>query len=187
MVESDPEPTLLNPYFNKVHLDISIKSLKWASLDFNIYQYCHQVVSAVVFHVINDNSTKNFIEVSLLLSDDEALQDLNKEYRNKDKPTNVLSFPFLKNTKDEIINIIKSQPVTFLGDIAISYERVVEESLQQEKKLTDYFAHILIHGILHLFQYNHIVDEEMKIMEAMEAKIMQFFAQTPLSTFKSKP
>ena len=180
MTESDPEPTLFNHYFDKVHLDISIKSLKWASLDFNIHQYCQQVVSTVICHVINNNSAKNFIEVSLLLSDDKVLQNLNKEYRNKDKPTNVLSFPFLKNTKDEIINIIKSQPTTFLGDIAISYERVIEESLQQEKKLTDYFAYILIHGTLHLLQYNHMIDEEMKIMEAMEVKIMTFLKQNPL-------
>lgn len=173
MLESDSEPTTLRHYFSNLHLDISVEYLEWRSLDFNIHKYCQQVVSRTVYYVIGNRNINNFIEVSLLLSDSQVMRNLNKEYRNKDKPTNVLSFPFLKNTKDNIISIIKSQDITFLGDIAISYENVIEESLEQEKKFMEYFAYLLIHGTLHLFQYDHMLDKEAKIMEGMELKIMK--------------
>jgi probable rRNA maturation factor len=62
----------------------------------------------------------------------------------------------------------------FLGDIAISYERVMQESLDQEKKFTEHFAHILIHGVLHLFGYDHITEEDADIMEEMEIRVMKF-------------
>ena len=177
MSDIEPEPTLLKPYLNQVSLDISIKSAKWASLGFNIHQYCQQIVNAVISHTIGDNNRiRSFIEISLLLADNKTLQNLNKKYKNKDKPTNVLSFPFLQNPKNEILYTMKSQNYTFLGDIAISYERVMEESLQQEKKFMEYFAYILIHGMLHLFKYDHITDEETEIMEKMEAEIIKLLS-----------
>jgi probable rRNA maturation factor len=60
----------------------------------------------------------------------------------------------------------------FLGDIAISFERIMSESMEQEKTFEEYFSHILIHGLLHLFGYDHILDEEAEIMEKLEIKIM---------------
>lgn len=174
MAELDSAPTSSRPYLGKVVLDISIKSSGWTSLGVNIHQHCQKIAEAVISHVTGDDNIRNFIEVSLLLADDKSLYNLNKEYRNKNKPTNVLSFPFLKNSKNEVLNMVKSKSCTFLGDIAISYARIMEESLQQEKRFIEYFTYILIHGILHLFKYDHIIDEEAEIMEKMEIKIMKF-------------
>jgi probable rRNA maturation factor len=170
MKKSEPD-AILGVYSKTVGLDISIKCTYWTSLDFNTNQYCQKVIETVIQHVLGNKC--KFVEVSLLLADDKTLRGLNKEYRNKDKPTNVLSFPFFKLGLDDIIGAVKSSPQLFLGDIAISYERVESESLQQMKMFVEHFTHILIHGTLHLFGYNHIEDDEAEIMEALEIKIMR--------------
>jgi probable rRNA maturation factor len=172
MIQSEPEP-ISETYQKLVSLDISIKSSSWTSLEFNIHQYCQKIVDAVLLYVVNQDDSGLSVEVSLLLSDDNNLQHLNMEYRNKDEPTNVLSFPFSEASRDEIMNMVKSKKHLFLGDIAISYERVMKESLQQEKRFIEHFSHILIHGVLHLFKYDHITEEDAELMEDMEGKVMR--------------
>jgi len=102
------------------------------------------------------------VEVSILLADDATVQDLNKNWRGKDKPTNVLSFP------------AAPQPVppgcpTPLGDVVLAYETMVRESAEQGKPLQNHLAHLLVHGILHLAGQDHERgDTEAEAMEALE-------------------
>ena len=72
----------------------SIKSLNWNSVNFNINQYCQKVLQKVLLMTLGHVCRSSVVEVSLLLTDDNDLQHLNKKFRNKDKTTNVLSFPF---------------------------------------------------------------------------------------------
>lgn len=153
-------------------INIYIKSSNWTSVDFNVHEHCKKIMEAVVSNVLGKGYENKSIEVSLLLADDEKLHNLNKEFRNKDYTTNVLSFTFYKIQKNNIKNVLNLNSYLFLGDIAISFERVMNESLEQEKTFIEYFSHILIHGLLHLFGYDHISDEEAKIMEKLEIKIM---------------
>ena len=173
MIESEPEP-ISETCQKLVSLDISIKSSSWTCLEFNIHECCQKIIEAVFLYVLDEDRYGASVEVSLLLSDDQNLQHLNMEYRNKDEPTNVLSFPFSESSRDDIIGAVKSKKHLFLGDIAISYERVMKESLQQEKRFIEHFSHILIHGVLHLFKYDHITEEDAELMEAMEDKVMRF-------------
>lgn len=99
-------------------------------------------------------------EVSLLLTDDQEMQRLNAQFRNKDKPTDVLSFP------------ADAMDAPFLGDIAIGYETSAGDARTSGKNLTDHLSHLIIHGSLHLFGYDHIEDQEAEEMETMERRAL---------------
>lgn len=90
-------------------------------------------------------------------------QHLNKTYRKKNKPTNVLSFPF-ENITNETTN--------FLGDIVICAPLLAAEASAQEKPWRAHWAHIVIHGVLHLLGYDHIKKTEARRMEALEIRIL---------------
>lgn len=99
--------------------------------------------------------------LSVLLSHDRRIRKLNRDFRGKDYPTNVLSFP-----SDEDDN-------TYLGDIAIAYETLQRECAEQEKPFDDHFRHLLLHGILHLLGYDHETDEDAEEMENLEINILE--------------
>ncbi|MBT0728431.1 rRNA maturation RNase YbeY [Rosenbergiella australiborealis] len=103
-------------------------------------------------------------EVTIRLVDEAESQDLNHTWRGKDKPTNVLSFPF------EAPPGIEDFPL--LGDLIICRQVVEQEAQEQQKSLEAHWAHMVIHGSLHLLGYDHIVDEEADEMEALETEIM---------------
>jgi probable rRNA maturation factor len=100
-------------------------------------------------------------EVSVTFCDDAEIQELNAEWRGKDKPTNVLSFP----TPGPLL----ARPL--LGDIVIAYETVAREAAEQEKTLREHTAHMVIHGFLHLIGYDHETAAEAEDMESLERRI----------------
>ena len=102
-------------------------------------------------------------EVSISLVDTDTIQELNKSYRDKDKPTNVLSFPF---------EAPPGVQLNLLGDLIICQQVVENEARCQQKTLTAHWAHMVIHGTLHLLGYDHILDDEAEIMESLETEIM---------------
>ncbi len=104
-------------------------------------------------------------ELSLVLASDKTLQSLNKQWRGKDKPTNVLSFP-----SEEIA--IGETAGTILGDIIVSLETTKREAALENKEFNDHLSHLVIHGFLHLFGYDHETDEEAFQMESLEIKIL---------------
>ena len=93
-------------------------------------------------------------ELSILFTDDAAIQRLNAQYRGKDKPTNVLSFPQA------------SGPL--LGDIVLAWETVSREAALAEKLLRAHMAHLIVHGFLHLIGFDHEAEEDAEEMEALE-------------------
>jgi probable rRNA maturation factor len=99
-------------------------------------------------------------EVVVLLTDDEAVRDLNTRFRGKDQPTNVLSFPAPDN------------PQGTLGDIALAYETCAREAAEQGKTLAAHLQHLVAHGVLHLVGYEHDVDADAEIMEALERRVL---------------
>lgn len=102
-------------------------------------------------------------EVSIRVVDNDESRTLNREYRHQDKPTNVLSFPA---ELDAIIGL------PLLGDLVICAPVVEDEAQQQQKTLTAHWAHMVIHGILHLIGYDHIDDSDAEVMEALETQIL---------------
>jgi probable rRNA maturation factor len=110
-------------------------------------------------------------EAAITICDQQQSQQLNSNYRNKKKPTNVLSF----SSEAEAIN-----GVTHLGDIVICASIVETEAKQQGKTLQAHWAHLVVHGMLHLQGYNHVDDTDASIMEGLEIKILgQFNFENP--------
>ncbi|WP_217520704.1 rRNA maturation RNase YbeY [Vibrio metschnikovii] len=103
-------------------------------------------------------------EVTIRIVDQSESHQLNLNYRGKDKPTNVLSFPFEAPAEIEL---------DLLGDLVICRQVVEQEALEQEKPLMAHWAHMVVHGTLHLLGYDHIDDQEADEMEALETEIMQ--------------
>lgn len=101
--------------------------------------------------------------VSLLLGDDVSIGELNKQFRGKNGPTNVLSFP---PAVGEV-----SEP-GFLGDIALAAETIVEEANFQGKRFENHAAHLVVHGFLHLVGYDHEKPADAEVMEARERVIL---------------
>ena len=101
--------------------------------------------------------------VNLKIIDNFEMQELNKEFRNKDKTTNVLSFTNNDLSKEITKNI---------GDIAISYEFVSDEAKENGKSFSDHIIHMLVHGIYHILGYDHEDDASAEIMESKEIKIL---------------
>jgi len=102
-------------------------------------------------------------ELTLRLVDADEIQTLNKTYRKQDKPTNVLAFP--ANLPDEIL-----LECPLLGDVIICPTVLEEESLALETPLIHHWAHIVIHGVLHLLGYDHIQDHDAEIMQTLEVE-----------------
>lgn len=107
-------------------------------------------------------------ELSIRLVDVEESQSLNLEYRGKDKPTNVLSFPF--EMPPELVGL--EDMGDLIGDLVICASVVEEEAVQQNKAPLHHWAHMVVHGCLHLLGYDHINDEEAQIMEDLEREIL---------------
>lgn len=102
-------------------------------------------------------------ELTLRLVDLSESQKLNFDYRDKNKPTNVLSFPFEAPEHIEM---------SFLGDLVVCASVVEREANEQQKQYHDHWAHLCIHGLLHLLGYDHIQDEEAQEMEGIETAIL---------------
>ncbi len=109
------------------------------------------------------------LEISITLTNDDAIRILNRDYRGKDKPTNVLSFPQI-DWDNEGFEI---EPFVMLGDIVISIETIIRESEEQDKRLQDHFMHMLVHSILHLCGHDHEQDTEAQTMESLEVLILE--------------
>ncbi|WP_040638312.1 rRNA maturation RNase YbeY [Microvirga lotononidis] len=103
-------------------------------------------------------------EASVMLTDDAQIRELNRTWRGKDKPTNVLSFPAPEQPG--------ANGPRHLGDIALAYETLVRESEEESKELSHHFAHLIVHGVLHLLGYDHEVESEAEIMEGLEVKAL---------------
>ena len=107
------------------------------------------------------------LSTSLLFTTDAEVHALNREWRDRDKPTNVLSFPML--TRDELLDLTPEGPPVMLGDIALAYETCAREAEEKGIPLEHHAAHLIVHGLFHLAGYDHVhSDEEAEAMEALE-------------------
>jgi probable rRNA maturation factor len=113
-------------------------------------------------------------DVNIILSDNATVKKLNREYRGKDMPTNVLSFPQL-NFDGFTAAALKHFPLDStipLGDIILAYQTVNRESREQSKSMENHVIHLIVHGTLHLLGYDHMVSKEAKAMEKKECDIL---------------
>lgn len=109
--------------------------------------------------------------VSVLFTSDEEVHTLNREWRDRDKPTNVLSFPMME--RDGLLDLAADGPPEMLGDIALAYETCAREAGEKGVPLEHHASHLIIHGLLHLAGHDHVhSDEEAEAMEALERQAL---------------
>jgi probable rRNA maturation factor len=116
-------------------------------------------------------TTPATIEISLRLTSDAEVHGLNRQYRGKDKPTNVLSFPMVQPDLIETLANIDDGEV-LLGDIVLAFETCDREAQERGVSVKDHATHLIVHGVLHLLGYDHMNDAEAEAMEAIERDVM---------------
>ena len=145
-------------------IDISLEDDRWSDA-IELYDDLTSDIVRISLEHLKLNISH--IEISIVLANDDFVQDLNKTYRGKDKPTNVLSFP--QSEPEEIMPML---PYLCMGDIILSLDTLQKEIKEQKKTLKDHYTHMLVHGILHLLHYDHITNDEALIMEGLEISIL---------------
>ena len=111
------------------------------------------------------------LSASLLFTSDEAIHELNREWRERDKPTNVLSFPMLE--REDLLELSQDGPPELLGDIALAHETCAREAADKGIPLSSHAAHLIVHGLLHLAGHDHeISPADADAMEALEIKAL---------------
>jgi len=141
-------------------IDLSIEAVEW---DEALLMVLSERAIAAAFAAADLPVARN-TEVSLLFTDDAAIRKLNAEWRDKDKPTNVLSFPG-SDPDGEVYGPL-------LGDIVFARETVAREAAEMGIDFSDHLSHLIVHGLLHLFDYDHQQNDEAEIMESLEKAIL---------------
>jgi probable rRNA maturation factor len=150
-------------------IDFIFNETNWNQLDNNLEAIAKRASKQVLLlATMPDLINETPIHYSIKFSNAKEVKELNKTYRNKDKPTNVLSFSNLETD----MPIVKDLPIN-LGDIILSFETVKEEALEQNKSFLDHTTHLIVHGILHLLGYDHEIEEEAREMEQLETDILR--------------
>ena len=140
-------------------LDFNIADKRFYLRLWNVKKYAQRVIDTVWAHHYEP------AVISLTLTDDKHIQKLNRKYRHKNKPTNVLSF----ETQDDPI---PGAP-WLAGDIVMSYDTLLKEKNEMHLSFKAHFTHLLIHGTLHLLGYDHLQEKQAQKMEKLETKLMQ--------------
>jgi probable rRNA maturation factor len=154
----------------KIKISISKPYKKWnIQKDITRKHISNVLEKVLLFH---KNLQLNSAELSILLTNDLEISELNSLHRKQEFPTNILSFP----ESDEILykkNI--SQKFLYLGDLALSYDKILKESQERNISFYNHFTHLLIHGILHLLGYDHEHDIDADQMECVEVNLLKNF------------
>lgn len=146
-----------------IEVDVLIEADGWAALP-EAATLADRAVRAALSEAAEMEPGETF-EMSVTLTDDARIQTLNRDWRGKDKPTNVLSFP-AADVPDDVT------PVP-LGDVIVALETVQAEAKDEDKRLADHFVHLVVHGTLHLLGFDHEDEDEAEEMEDTERRILQ--------------
>ncbi|MEN8907394.1 MAG: rRNA maturation RNase YbeY [Clostridiales bacterium] len=140
--------------------------------NFIIDNYYEDLIKSIINKIgFEENINKDY-EVSVTITDDNYIKNLNKEYRNIDKSTDVLSFPMFDNYKTWE-NISKED--SLLGDVVISIDKVIEQAKEYEHSINRELAFLVCHGIYHLLGYDHVEKNEEEIMLKKQENILEKF------------
>ena len=152
----------------QISIEVNIEEVKWQKELPDVERIIEQ---ACITALQSTGITRNteYIEISVLLANDKTIQNLNGNYRGKDKPTNVLSFPQEELVAGKYRGIAKN---ISLGDIIFALETIQKEATEQNKTFHGHLVHLAVHGTLHLIGYDHQKKAEAEIMEALEIGIL---------------
>jgi probable rRNA maturation factor len=127
--------------------------------------------AAAAVHDVAPELANPRLSASLLFTSDEEIHTLNRDWRQRDKPTNVLSFPMLE--REDLLGLAADGPPELLGDIALAHATCAREAAEKGVSLEDHAAHLIVHGLLHLAGYDHeLSEQDAEAMEALETKAL---------------
>lgn len=153
----------------ELEIDVDISEPEWKESFLDVEMIARKAMGyALELAALPDKIKGRELEASVVLANDDLLHILNREYRQMDKPTNVLSFA----TLDSDDPLPEDGPFP-LGDIILSYQTIDREAKEQSKFFKDHFTHMVVHGTLHLIGYDHMTEDEANIMEMLEIRILE--------------
>jgi probable rRNA maturation factor len=147
----------------QVQIDVIVRSSRWRKRP-----TAKTIVKKAVLAAADAVSTPR-AELAIVLSDDSGIRTLNRDWRGKNAPTNVLSFPAARAGKGQ-----SASP--YIGDVIIAYQTVAREAVAEGKPFNHHLAHLAVHGFLHLLGYDHENDRDAQKMERLERKILKRLA-----------
>ena len=151
---------------------LTVATAEWREAIDHLEERCERIVA----ETLKRSTATSWLrqgEVSILLSGDREIRELNGRYRGRDHATNVLSFPNFDLEQGRALSPAPPPPDhVLLGDIALSFQRLSEEAVARKKPILDHFAHLLVHGTLHLLGYDHQEDGQAGVMEGIEESIL---------------
>lgn len=167
-----------------MNLSLLIEDDKWlpmlgSALEAVVENVCARTLSRAPVLEILTPEEREMLGQSVVLTDDAAVQELNRQFRTRDMPTNILSFPAYEDMKDlrEALAAPQDDPMLedagYLGDMILARETIEREAKEQDKAVKDHFCHLLVHGTLHLLGYDHISASEAEEMEALEISVLK--------------
>jgi probable rRNA maturation factor len=145
-----------------LHIDIAVNAGKWPQVD-QLERLARSAVAAAA--MVTPLEMPDGAELSLVFTGDEEMRAINAQWRGIDKPTNVLSFPAADIEPGETAE-------QMLGDIVFAHETVQREAGLEGKRFEDHLTHLMVHGFLHLFGYDHMEEDDAKVMEGLESRAL---------------
>ena len=144
-------------------IDIAVPDPRWHDVDPRLEGMVDGAVRAAIAAA---GPAAEAAEISVVLGDDGLVRRLNRDFRGKDRPTNVLSFALTEGEPAP-----DSGPV-MLGDVVLAFDTVAREAREQSKSERDHALHLVVHGVLHLMGYDHGSEAEARVMERMETRVL---------------
>jgi probable rRNA maturation factor len=149
-------------------IDVSVQDPAWESMHDIESVVCLITQTTLSAAILPKEAIERDLEVSIVLANDDLVRVLNREYREKDKPTNVLTFAALDGDEP-----VPEEGVLNLGDVILSFQTIERECQEQGKFPLDHIKHLTVHGVLHLLGYDHQTDDEATDMETLEIRILE--------------
>jgi probable rRNA maturation factor len=151
----------------QVQVNLSTQCRKWLlHPEINI-QVVNDILNLTLAQ-FNSLQKLQILNVSIVLTNNSYMRTLNNKYLHKNKPTNVLSFPQFAFDQQTLTNFKSTKEVIFLGDVLFGYQVLSKEAKYFSISLLEHFAHLLIHGTLHLLGFDHQLETEAHVMESLE-------------------
>ena len=121
---------------------------------------------------VDAESLDNEPEIGVTVVDDNTILELNREYREKDSVTDVLSFPQFEGHDDLLADLLDDETSTLVGDVVICWEQAVRQSEEYDTGLTREMLYLFVHSLMHLFGYDHMEEDEKAVMRAREEEVL---------------
>ena len=138
----------------------------------NLMERAADIALITEFRVLESIELENEPELGVTVVDDSEILELNREYREKDSVTDVLSFPQFEGHDDLLNDLLDDETETLIGDVVICFEQAERQAEEYGTGLTREMLYLFVHSVMHLFGYDHMNEEEKKVMRAREEEVL---------------